>query len=36
MNNFPSQDEIVKCVIDGIITAKNNFTFWTADELYLS
>ncbi|PHO10907.1 hypothetical protein CPG37_00215 [Malaciobacter canalis] len=36
MNNFPLQDEIVKCVIDGIITAKNNFTFWTADELYLS
>ncbi|PHO12708.1 hypothetical protein CPG38_06440 [Malaciobacter marinus] len=36
MNNFPSQEKVIKCVIDGITTAKNNFTFWTADELYLS
>lgn len=36
MTNFPTQEEIVNSVIKGIITAKNNFTFWTADELYLS
>ncbi|AXH09829.1 hypothetical protein CP960_07530 [Malaciobacter halophilus] len=36
MSSFPSQEKIIKCVLDGIITAKNNFTFWTADELYLS
>ncbi len=36
MSKFPAQKEIVNSVIKGIITAKNNFTFWTADELYLS
>ncbi|MCJ8325530.1 MAG: hypothetical protein MJK08_00370 [Campylobacterales bacterium] len=33
---FPSQKEIVDSVITGIKTAKENFTHWTADELYLS
>lgn len=36
MNKFPSQNQIVDCVLTGINTAKQNFTFWTADELYLS
>lgn len=36
MNEFPSQDLIVKAVEKGIKTAKDNYTFWTADELYLS
>lgn len=36
MHEFPSQEKIVAAVIQGIRTAKKNFTFWTADELYLS
>lgn len=36
MHKFPTQNEIVDSVIQGIRTAKANFTFWTADELYLS
>lgn len=35
-NNFPSQKQIVEAIIKGIKIAKENFTFWTADELYLS
>lgn len=36
MNKFPSKNEIIDSVLKGMITAKNNYTFWTADELYLS
>lgn len=36
MHEFPSKNEIVDAVITGIKTAKTNFTYWTADELYLS
>lgn len=36
MHNFPSQDKILTAVKQGIITAKENFTNWTSDELYLS
>jgi hypothetical protein len=36
MNIFPTQDEVINAVITGIETAKKNYTFWTADELYLS
>ncbi|AXX92489.1 hypothetical protein CPU12_09380 [Malaciobacter molluscorum LMG 25693] len=36
MHKFPSQKEIINSVIKGIETAKNNFTYWTADELFLS
>ena len=36
MNNFPSQQEIVNSVIQGIKTAKYNYSNWTADEIYLS
>jgi hypothetical protein len=36
MNDFPSQSLVVDAVLDGIKTAKQNYTFWTADELYLS
>jgi len=36
MRKFPSQNEIITSVIDGIKTAKNNYSLWTADELYLS
>ena len=36
MHEFPKQDEIINSVIEGINTAKANFTHWTADELFLS
>ncbi len=36
MHKFPSQDEVISAIITGIKTAKNNFTYWTADELFLS
>jgi hypothetical protein len=36
MNIFPTQDEVINAVITGIETDKKNYTFWTADELYLS
>lgn len=35
-NIFPSKESIVQAVLDGILNAKNNYTFWTCDELYLS
>lgn len=36
MHKFPTQEEVISAVITGIKTAKNNFTYWTADELFLS
>jgi len=36
MNKFPTQQEVVDSVLTGIKTAKQNYTFWTADDLYLS
>ncbi|RXJ86463.1 hypothetical protein [Arcobacter sp. CECT 8985] len=36
MHKFPTQKQIIDSVLKGIETAKNNFTYWTADELYLS
>ncbi|APW64734.1 hypothetical protein LPB137_02180 [Poseidonibacter parvus] len=36
MNSFPSQDEVVEAVLTGIKTAKSNYSFWTADDIYLS
>lgn len=36
MYNFPKQEDVVSAVLNGIKTAKTNFTYWTADELYLS
>ena len=36
MNKFPSQNEIIDSILKGMVTAKTNYTFWTADELYLS
>lgn len=36
MNDFPSQENIIKAIQKGIITAKNNFLFWTNDRLSLS
>jgi len=36
MNNFPTQDKILKAIIEGIKNAKDNYSFWTKDELYLS
>ncbi len=36
MHQFPTQEAITDAVITGIKTAKNNYKFWTADELYLS
>ena len=36
MSVFPKQNEVVNAVLDGIKTAKSNFTQWTAQELFLS
>jgi len=36
MNSFPNQTQIVDAVLLGIKTAKQNFTYWTVDELSLS
>ena len=36
MHKFPSQEEIVDSVINGITIAKANYTNWTSDELFLS
>lgn len=36
MSIFPSKDQVIDSVIAGIQNAKNNYTFWTSDELYLS
>lgn len=36
MYKFPKQEDIVDAVLNGILTAKKNFSTWTADELYLS
>ena len=36
MNNFPSQDDTVKAIFDGIAAAKTNYKFWTADEFLSS
>lgn len=36
MSSFPSQEEVIQAVIQGIKTAKENFSSWTRDELYLS
>jgi hypothetical protein len=35
-NKFPTQNQIIDAILAGIKTAKENFTHWTADELYLS
>ncbi len=36
MSKFPSQDLIINAIQNGIITAKNNFLFWTNNRLSLS
>lgn len=36
MAEFPSQDKIIEAVLKGIQTAKTNYSYWTADDLYLS
>lgn len=36
MNIFPQKEQVIDAVISGIENAKRNYTFWTADELYLS
>jgi len=36
MNYFPTQKEIIDAVIKGIETAKDNYSFWTSDPLFLS
>lgn len=36
MHIFPTQNEVIESILKGLETAKNNFKFWTADELYLS
>ncbi|RXJ82737.1 hypothetical protein [Arcobacter sp. F2176] len=36
MTNFPLQVDVINAVISGIYIAKKNYSFWTADELYLS
>lgn len=36
MSIFPTKDEVIDAVLNGIENAKKNYTFWTSDELYLS
>ncbi len=36
INPFPKQKDIVQAVINGMKKAKDNYTMWTRDELYLS
>lgn len=36
MNTIPSKDLIIKAVMTGIKTAKNNFEDWTGEKLFLS
>lgn len=36
MKNFPHQTMILEAIVEGMKTAKTNYTSWTADELYLS
>ena len=36
MSNFPLKDDVVNAVLKGIKTAKSNYSFWTADDIYLS
>ncbi|WP_320034634.1 hypothetical protein [Halarcobacter sp.] len=36
MNIFPKKEAVIDAVLTGIENAKNNYSFWTADELYLS
>lgn len=36
MYKFPTQKEVVSSVINGINKAKANYSFWTADDLFLS
>jgi len=33
---FPSEKEIIGCILNGIMTARYNFANWTSNELYLS
>lgn len=36
MYSFPSQDQIVTTILNGMETARSNYAHWTTDELYLS
>ena len=36
MNSFPTQEEVLKAILEGIEVAKENFLFWTNERLYLS
>jgi len=36
VNKFPSQEKIIDAVINGITTARNNYSHWISDELSLS
>lgn len=36
MNNFPIQEKIINSILSGINIAKDNYSFWTGDDLYLS
>ena len=36
INPFPKQKDVVQAVINGMKKAKDNYTIWTRDELYLS
>jgi len=35
-NTFPKQNEVIDAVLKGMLTAKENYTLWTCDDLYLS
>jgi len=36
MNIFPKKEDVIDAILIGIENAKNNYSFWTCDELYLS
>lgn len=36
LNSFPATNDITNSILNGILLAKQNYTNWTADELYLS
>ena len=36
MNIFPVKEDVIQKIQDGILKAKDNFSLWTGEELYLS
>jgi len=36
MDNFPTQEEVTSAILQGLLLAKRNYTYWSQDPLYLS